>query len=243
MTIVKMASIFLREQIRTPLRVIWSVISPTVLFFFLHFDDINTKSGDTKWLREQVGWFIGYISLSVIFFSYCLYLIGRRESGFIATFIYNRTSKMVFIFSQMLASLVMLFFYLSFFLIIVCIGFQVLPGVDFFFLITMSITISILMMSAFTWLAGIPVTFPTANIILSVLLTIFMIFGVIDLKTEISFISFTNSINPILIYSRCLSLREAPLISTGTKLFYFLMMILSLITIYRFRTEPVWSAQ
>lgn len=68
MKIVKMAIIFLKEQIRTPLSVIWSVISPTVLFFFLHFDDINTKSGDTKWLREQVGWFIGYISLSVIFF-------------------------------------------------------------------------------------------------------------------------------------------------------------------------------
>jgi len=243
MKIVKMASIFLKEQMRTPLSVIWSVISPTVLFFFLHFDDIDKKSGDTKWLREQLGWFIGYISLSVILFSYCLYLIGRRESGFIATFIYSRTSKMVFIFSQMLASLVMLFLYLSFFLIIVCTGFQVLPGVDFIFLITSSMAISMLMMSAFTWLAGIPVTFPTANIIFSVLLTIFMIFGVIAMKTEMTFISFTNSINPILIYSKCLSLRGASLISIGTELFYFLMMILSLITVYRFRTEPVWSAQ
>jgi len=75
MKIVKMASIFLKEQMRTPLSVIWSVISPTVLFFFLHFDDIDKKSGDTKWLREQLGWFIGYISLSVILFSYCLILL------------------------------------------------------------------------------------------------------------------------------------------------------------------------
>ncbi|MFD1802391.1 ABC transporter permease [Mixta tenebrionis] len=243
MKIAKMTGIFLKEQLRTPLGVIWSVISPAVLFFFMHFDDIDRKSGDKQWLLQQVGWFIGYISLSVILFSYCLYLIGRRESGFVATFIYNRASKFIFILSQMLASLVMLFIYLTFFMAIVFIGFQVTPGEEFLRLLLSGMVLSILIMPAFTWLAGLPVTFPTANIIFSVLLMMFMLFGMIALKKEMAVISLTNSVNPLLIYSAWLSEGKSPLFSTGALLFYCLMLLSSLLTVYRFRTEPVWSTQ
>ena len=64
-------------------------MSPTVLFFFLHFNEIEQHFGDTLWLRHQISWFVGYISFSVVLFNYCLYLTGRRESGFIATFVHS----------------------------------------------------------------------------------------------------------------------------------------------------------
>ncbi|EGA6895927.1 protein mcbE, partial [Shigella sonnei] len=41
MVTLKMAIIFLMEQIRTPFSLIWTIMSPTVLFFFLHFNEIE----------------------------------------------------------------------------------------------------------------------------------------------------------------------------------------------------------
>ncbi|HBE2073697.1 TPA: protein mcbE, partial [Shigella flexneri 1b] len=52
MVTLKMAIIFLMEQIRTPFSLIWTIMSPTVLFFFLHFNEIELHYGDTAWLGK-----------------------------------------------------------------------------------------------------------------------------------------------------------------------------------------------
>lgn len=114
MVTLKMAIIFLMEQIRTPFSLIWTIMSPTVLFFFLHFNEIELHYGDTAWLGKQISWFVGYISFSVVLFNYCLYLVGRRESGFIATFVHNMDGRLLFIRSQLIASLIMSILYVFF---------------------------------------------------------------------------------------------------------------------------------
>ncbi|HGX9551310.1 TPA: microcin B17 immunity protein McbE, partial [Escherichia coli] len=119
MVTLKMAIIFLMEQIRTPFSLIWTIMSPTVLFFFLHFNEIELHYGDTAWLGKQISWFVGYISFSVVLFNYCLYLVGRRESGFIATFVHNMDGRLLFIRSQLIASLIMSILYVFFFILVV----------------------------------------------------------------------------------------------------------------------------
>lgn len=241
MNFLKMSFTFLKEQLRAPFSVIWTIVSPVVLFFFLHFDNIDRYSGDKIWLRSQVAWFVGYISFSVILFSYCLYLNGRRESGFIATFVHDTYSKRLFILSQLCASVVMSFIYVTFFLLIVYMGFRVSINYDVIFIALNSSAISLVLMFSFTWLGSLPVTFQTANVIFSVMVTIFMVLGIISFRVDDGMVHAVNSINPVLIYSNILN--EHNPITMASGIFYGAMFLASIISIFRFRTEPVWSSQ
>lgn len=241
MNLFKMMFIFLKEQLRSPFSVIWTITSPVVLFFFLHFYDIERYSGNAEWLRGQVAWFIGYISFSVILFSYCLYLNGRRESGFIATFVHDTYNKCVFILSQLGASLIMSVIYVLFFLLIVYTGFRVQPDSGVFVLTLKATAISLILMFSFTWLASLPVTFQTANIIFSIMITVCMVFGILSFRINEGVIYTVNLLNPVLIYSDILNKRNP--LTPASGIFYAVMLAASLVSLFRFRTEPVWSSQ
>ncbi|ECF2367427.1 protein mcbE [Salmonella enterica subsp. enterica serovar Mountpleasant] len=241
MATLKMTMIFLMEQIRTPFSLIWTIMSPTVLFFFLNFNEIEHHSGDTVWLGKQVSWFVGYISFSVVLFNYCLYLTGRRESGFIATFVHNLAGRLLFIRSQLLASLIMSVFYVCFFVMIVLIEFQARPDYQIVMLILKSICINAFMMISLTFIASFRVTFQTASTIYSVLITICMVSGIVSIKYNTGIVYWINQINPIAIYSSILQPNQE--LSFITIFIYSIMFVISLISALTFKTEPVWSSQ
>lgn len=237
----KMSSIFFMEQIRTPFSLVWTIMSPTVLFFFLHFNEIGIHAGDSSWLRGQVSWFLGYISFSVVLFNYCLYLTGRRESGFIATFVHDMSGRLLFIRSQLIASLTMSIVYLCFFIGVVFAGFQAKPDSLTIIMVIKTLCINALMMISMTALSSLRITFQTASTIYSVLITVCMVFGIVSLKYDHGFINLFNQINPIVVYATLLSADKN--LSLLTFIFYGMMLMLSLISAMTFRTEPVWSSQ
>ncbi|MDF7759021.1 protein mcbE [Kosakonia cowanii] len=241
MATLRMTVIFLMEQIRTPFSIIWAIMSPTVLFFFLHFDEIERHFGDTLWLGHQVSWFLGYISFSVVLFNYCLYLTGRRESGFIATFVHSMEGRLLFIRSQLMASLIMSVLYILFFITVVLIGFQALPDSQTAVLILKTICINVIMMISLTFMASLRVTFQTASTIYSVLITVCMVLGIVSLRYNDGLVYWINLINPIAIYSTLLQPNLE--LSFITIFVYSLMFIISLISALTFKTEPVWSSQ
>ncbi|EAW1476932.1 protein mcbE [Salmonella enterica subsp. enterica] len=241
MATIKMTIIFLMEQIRTPFSLLWTVMSPTVLFFFLHFNEMEIHYGDTPWLSKQISWFVGYISFSVVLFNYCLYLTGRRESGFIATFVHNLEGRLLFIRSQLIASLIMSIFYVCFFILVVLLGFQAKPDSQIVIIILKSIEINAFLMVSLTFIASFRVTFQTASTIYSVLITICMVSGIVSLKYNEGIIYWINQVNPIAIYSTILQPDQE--LSLITIFFYSTMFIVSLISAITFKTEPVWSSQ
>lgn len=241
MAILRMTIIFLMEQIRTPFSIIWTIMSPTVLFFFLHFNEIELHFGDTLWLGRQISWFVGYISFSVVLFNYCLYLTGRRESGFITTFVHSIEGRLLFIRSQLMASLIMSVLYVLFFITVVLIGFQALPEYQTVILILKTICINMMMMISLTFMASFRVTFQTASTIYSVLITVCMVLGIVSLKYNDGLVYWINIINPIAIYSTLL--QPGHELSYITIFVYSLMFIISLISALTFKTEPVWSSQ
>ena len=209
-------------------------MSPTVLFFFLHFNEIELHYGDTAWLGKQISWFVGYISFSVVLFNYCLYLVGRRESGFIATFVHNMDGRLLFIRSQLIASLIMSILYVFFFILVVLTGFQASPDYQIVMIILKSIYINAFMMVSLTFMASFRVTFQTASTIYSVLITVCMVSGIVSLN-------WINQVNPIAIYSTILQSDQE--LSLMTIFFYSIMLIISIISALTFKTEPVWSSQ
>ena len=241
MATLRMTIIFLMEQIRAPFSIIWTIMSPTVLFFFLHFNEIEQHFGDTLWLRHQISWFVGYISFSVVLFNYCLYLTGRRESGFIATFVHSIEGRLLFIRSQLMASLIMSVMYVLFFITVVFIGFQARPDYQTVILILRTICINVMMMISLTFMASFRVTFQTASTIYSVLITVCMVLGIVSLKYNDGLVYWINIINPIAIYSTLL--QPGIELSYITILVYGLMFIISLVSELTFNTEPLWSSQ
>ncbi|TSH78707.1 protein mcbE [Pantoea sp. paga] len=237
----KMSAIFFMEQIRTPFSLVWTIMSPTVLFFFLHFNELEMHTGDTSWLRSQISWFLGYISFSVVLFNYCLYLTGRRESGFIATFVHDMSGRLLFIRSQLIASLIMSIVYVCFFVGVVFAGFHAQPDHLTVLLVIKTLCINAFMMVCMTFLSSLRITFQTASTIYSVLITVCMVFGIISLKYDHGFIGLFNQINPIIVYSIILS--EEKSLSFLTISIYAIMFFLSLLSAITFRTEPVWSSQ
>ncbi|HCB0653506.1 TPA: protein mcbE [Klebsiella pneumoniae] len=241
MATLRMTIIFLMEQIRMPFSIIWTIMSPTVLFFFLHFNEIERHFGDALWLRHQISWFVGYISFSVVLFNYCLYLTGRRESGFLSTFVHSIDGRLLFIRSQLMASLIISIMYVLFFITVVFIGFQALPDDQTVILVLKTVCINIVMMISLTFMASFRVTFQTANTIYSVLITVCMVLGIVSLKYNDGLVYWINIINPIAIYS---TLLQPSLELSYISIFvYSLMFIMSLISALTFKTEPVWSSQ
>lgn len=67
---------------------------------------------------HSAAWFYAYISANVAFFGLSFYLIGRRESGFVRSFIYRREAITLFLTSHALSYSVISLLYSSAFYII-----------------------------------------------------------------------------------------------------------------------------
>lgn len=197
-----MAIIFLMEQIRTPFSLIWTIMSPTVLFFSfismkLNFIMVIQHGSENKYHGLQA---------TFLFLLFCLITvcIWSEEECFIATFVHNMDGRLLFIRSQLIASLIMSILYV-FFILVVLTGFQASPDYQIVMIILKSIYINAFMMVSLTFMASFRVTFQTASTIYSVLITVCMVSGIVSLKYNEGIVYWINQVNPIAIYSTILS--------------------------------------
>ncbi|MFS0828158.1 hypothetical protein [Pseudomonas phoenicis] len=88
--------IFLKEQLREPAAVLWSILYPCILCVMLYGlagdADVPIES-----YAKSVSWFYTYIAATTALFGLSFYLIGRRESGFVRSFIYKSNAVSIFL--------------------------------------------------------------------------------------------------------------------------------------------------
>ncbi|WP_178089949.1 hypothetical protein [Pseudomonas sp. WS 5051] len=97
----QLAMIFIKEQLKEPTALFWILLSPGAVFYLLIY-----SKGDDNFNQDYsavTAWFYAYISSSVAFFGFSFYIIGRRESGFIRSFIYTPHARAVFLIAQLIA--------------------------------------------------------------------------------------------------------------------------------------------
>ena len=82
----KLVHIFTLEQLREPISLLWTLISPSALFYLLNYRSPDLQAEKLSYI-EATSWFYSYIALTVALFGMAFYIIGRRESGFIRSFI------------------------------------------------------------------------------------------------------------------------------------------------------------
>lgn len=110
-----LAKILIKEQLKEPIALFWILLSPGAIFYLLAYSKGNTFFQQDY--RTATSWFYAYIALSVALFGFSFYIIGRRESGFVRSFIYTPHAKKVFLTAQFLAySVIALTYCLVFYL-------------------------------------------------------------------------------------------------------------------------------
>jgi len=94
--------IFLKEQCKEPIALFWIILSPCAMYYLIVLSKNGSDHLEQNY-RATAGWYFSYVACSVALFGFSLYIIGRRESGFIRCFVYDRRSRLIFLTAQFLA--------------------------------------------------------------------------------------------------------------------------------------------
>lgn len=97
-----LAKLFIKEQFKEPVALFWTVISPVVTYYLIAYARAPLSTAASSYL-STTSWFYAFISSSVALFGLAFYIVGRRESGFLRSFVYTQKTKAVFLQGQFLA--------------------------------------------------------------------------------------------------------------------------------------------
>lgn len=227
---------FIKEQFKEPIQIFWIMLSPCFLFYYFAY---NQK----LFLEEYISvssWFYSYISSSVALMGFSFYIIGRRESGFVRSFIYTDRSKRKFFASQFISYLIISIIYFLSFFVITSISFENVSSADFIYLLARYIVCFTLFSCIGAFFSIIPVNFQNANTIISIF--IFSMIGLhfISDVTNNSALILINNFNP---FNHAINIMNS---DTNLLLLYVSTIFPSLIASLFFSSKkmivnPVWS--
>ncbi len=234
--VASLTSIFALEQIREPLSLIWTIISPAALFYLLSY---NRNSAALLDYTLATAWFYAYIASSVAFFGFCFYLIGRRESGFVRSFMHTRTAKAVFLASHFISySLVSLLYACAFYLITK----PAFGPYDLQEAVSLTLRFYVCFLGFCTpalLLANARLKFQTANTLISVLLFCGIMTALMGTQAGSPTVQWFTALNPFVVAKRVMEASQVPFVALGCSA--ALLLGAALVTIKTFRTNPVWS--
>ncbi|MDZ5601982.1 hypothetical protein SJI00_04200 [Pseudomonas sp. RP23018S] len=106
--------VLIKEQTREPMAVLWTIIYPCVLYVMLQRTKTDSALAATDYLATSA-WFYTYLAATNAFFGLSLYLIGRRESGFVRSFIYRPEAIKIFLIAHVMTHIGVALVYASIF--------------------------------------------------------------------------------------------------------------------------------
>lgn len=191
-----LAKLFVKEQLKEPVALFWIIISPGVAFYLLSYSRGITYSPSSDYL-SSVSWFYAYVASSVALFGFGFYIAGRRESGFVRSFVYTPGTKIVFLLGQFIAySFVSLLYGVVFYLM----THFVFGPVDFYELGTVLVRFYIcfvLFSIPSLLMALVPVSFQNANTMFSVASFAMLVAGVMGMSSSSAVMEVVKLFNPL----------------------------------------------
>jgi ABC-2 type transport system permease protein len=175
MSLIKSAAIFVKEQVREPIGVFWAFGAP--LAYMAMFANSPRTQIDQTTLLRLVGLCLAYIALTTSVFNFGLYLVGRRESGFVRTFLTDPHRRHRFLGAQFLASLVMALGYGAAFLTLTSTILMPVPFTQLVCFYSLYACVCVLFMFGAIVVAALPLTFQAASSSLSIFVTICVVAG------------------------------------------------------------------
>ncbi|WP_431688976.1 hypothetical protein [Hahella sp. NBU794] len=237
----KLSRLFILEQVREPLTLFWTLIAPPLLFVFLNLDSLVATPVTSAWYEEQASWYLSYLALSVSLFGFALYFVGRRESGFIKSFIQGKESKALFLSAQISASFLLSCFCFIIFIVITTTAFGVSPINALMRFALPFVAIMVTFVWSALFVSVLPISFMNANSGISIFFMALLLLSIAGFKANISALSYLNLFNPLSIATRFMAsggLHGVESIGTIS-----LMVALGGIGAVRMKTNPTWSRQ
>ncbi|NUT78560.1 ABC transporter permease [Pseudomonas sp. C1C7] len=234
-----LALIFIKEQIKEPISLIWIMLSPCAFFYFLA---VTKQDADYFQGNYPVtsAWFYSYVASSVALFGFAFYIIGRRESGFIRSFVYSKKSRGIFICSHFLAYSIVSIAYCSTFYLVTKppFGNYDLPEA---LTIIFRFYICFLMFCSFGVIFTLlPINFQNSNTLLSVCSFLMLIFGVMGASYPNDIIKTINMANPLTIASQLMVEKLSSNLLT-LALIALSVIFSTFIFLKHLKINPVWS--
>lgn len=236
--ILSLSNILLREQLREPISLLWTLISPCALFYLITFNNSPNNWGNESYIESTAG-FYAYISCSVAFFGVAFYIIGRRESGFIRSFIYTSEAKIIFLASHLLCYLITAITYCITFYIITKPSFGPYNTTELGSTVCKFLTCFIIFCSPALYLANRRLKFQSANTVISILIFTMILLALLTTKTQSKVLDAINSINVFSISKNIMTDSTFPWLT-------LIISSLALITMFvltstNLKVNPVWS--
>ncbi|MFV3377987.1 hypothetical protein ACNE9Y_28105 [Pseudomonas sp. NY11226] len=231
--ITRIIRILITEHLREPTSLLWSALAPCLLFI------ITSPKHTTLTYTASTAWFYSYISASVAFFGFSFYLIGRRESGFTRSFIYQRGAIKIFLISHTLSYLVLSTLYaLLFYLLTKPLrGHYLLP--ELLYLLACFYTSYLMFTCIGLGIAALPIKFSTASTLFSLMSFLMLVSGYTATLQGYDTSHPLTLINPLYLSVQVFHGEFSLLSSFLTALSAFAAC--TYLTGRHFRTQPIWS--
>ncbi|MHA6126748.1 ABC transporter permease [Pseudomonas fluorescens group sp. PF-1] len=231
--------LFIKEQLKEPIALFWMIVSPVATYYLLGYSRGGYPFSKINYL-ENTSWFYAYLSSSVAFFGFAFYIIGRRESGFIRSFVYAPDARLLFMASQFLAySLIALIYCIVFYVLTCsCVGGGDLVGlfrvISRFYVCYMFFCVLGILLSL------VPMNYQNSNTTFSIVLFSMLVLGVLGSRDSHYAMDAFNKINPLYIANQ--------IMLGGFEQHYFLVawvvilfVVVFSISLRFLRINPVWS--
>lgn len=234
-----LATLFIKEQLKEPIALFWIVISPVGTFYLITFARTSNGEVPDNYLNST-SWFYAFVSSSVAMFGLAFYIVGRRESGFLRSFVYTARTKIIFLAGQFLAYSVMSVIYCSVFYVFTRNYFGNMDFFEFFNLVGRFYISFLLFSIPALLLTLVPISFQNTNTVFSIVSFMMLAFGIVSINSSHPVLEVIKFINPMFWANEVMKggVTESPsVVMVVLGLFVF-----SCWTTFRFMLiNPVWS--
>lgn len=175
-----LARLFIKEQLKEPMALFWIVISPVVTFYLLTYARAPAGDAANDYLAST-SWFYAYVASSVALFGLAFYIVGRRESGFLRSFVYTRRTQCIFLVGQCLAYSFMAMVYCSVFYVSTRLYFGATGWVEFCVIVGRFYICFVIFSIPSLLLTLLPMGFQNSNTVFSILSFLMLALGIVSL--------------------------------------------------------------
>lgn len=236
--VIKLTSLFLREQLREPISLLWTLISPSALFYLITYTNAPSDSASDNYLHSTAG-FHAYIAATVAFFGVAFYIIGRRESGFIRSFIYCAEAKNIFLVSHLICCFLTASLYCLTFYLITKPGFGEYSISEMTLILYRFLTCFIIFCTPALLLANRRLKFQTANTVISIIIFALILLALLSTRVQSPALDIVNLLNIFLLSKNIMAghYQALPFMLS----FIGVLLVTFVYTARKLKINPVWS--
>ncbi|WP_017528390.1 hypothetical protein [Pseudomonas fluorescens] len=236
---VLLALLFIKEQLKEPVALFWTVISPVVTYYLIAYTRAPVMWGAGEYL-SNTSWFYAFVASSVALFGLAFYIVGRRESGFLRSFVYTGRTKVIFLAGQFLAYSIVSILYCSVFYLLTRYSFGAVDIAEYLVVVGRFYVCFLLFSIPSLLLTLVPVGFQNASTVFSMLSLGMLALGIVSIGSLNSTLALVRFFNPMWWANRVMLVGVTE--CGWVVVVVVVCLVLSWVLMFRFLLiNPVWS--